>query len=82
MRFVHLASCAGAFLILASGAALASWGSTAANDMHRPSTLCGIEHNLLGRESRPSNSSPVRLALHCRCCGTDENGHCNHQCCD
>jgi hypothetical protein len=20
--------------------------------------------------------------LHCRCCGWDEYGHCNHQCCD
>ena len=27
-------------------------------------------------------STRDRLALHCKCCGTDENGHCNHQCCE
>jgi hypothetical protein len=30
---------------------------------------------------RRAGAASVRIALHCRCCGRDENGHCNHQCC-
>jgi len=29
-----------------------------------------------------SRRTDGRIAFKCRCCGRDENGHCNHQCCD
>jgi hypothetical protein len=72
-------------LALASGVPLASSGPAIAADGKAPrSTFCRTDHVLLCRGTRHSNSSHIRLAqmLHCYCCGRDENGHCNHQCCN
>jgi hypothetical protein len=72
-------------VVLASGISSVSTGSAiAADGTGRPSTVCLTDHALLCRVIRQGNYSPIRMAQmqHCRCCGKDENGHCNHQCCD
>jgi hypothetical protein len=75
-RFPRLA----ALLLLA----LAFGGSPAsAADGKAPfSAFCPVDHALLCLGAQGSRSPQTRLAFHCRCCGRDENGHCNHQCCD
>jgi len=71
-------------IVVACGVSLASLGpAVAADGMRSPSTFCLTEHVLFSRGTRHSNYSHIRMAqIHCRCCGRDENGHCNHQCCD
>jgi hypothetical protein len=66
-------------VVVAAGGSLALNGSTTAPERaHRISTVC-----LIARAPGHEKACPVRTAdLHCHCCGTDENGHCNHQCCD
>ena len=81
IRSTRLVACLVLLIVLASGASLASSGPAIAADGTR-STFCLTEHGLFSREARHSNYSNIRLAQHCRCCGKDENGHCNHQCCD
>ncbi len=78
-----------AYLVLiaamASGISLASSGQAIAADSKAlPATFCRTDHVLLCRGARHGNFSSIRLAqmFHCYCCGRDENGHCNHQCCD
>ena len=74
-----------AFLLLAaaSGASPASSGPAFAAGGKAPfSAFCPADPALLCTGAQVSRSPQTRLAFHCRCCGRDENGHCNHQCCD
>ena len=80
-RSTRLVAYLALFLALASGVPLASSGPAIAAD-GTLSTFCLTEHGLFSRGTHHSNYSNIRLAQHCRCCGKDENGHCNHQCCD
>ena len=69
-------------LALGSGVSLASSASTIVGDnVHHYSTFCLINIEHFSSRYYPQ-LSPRRLALHCYCCGRDENGHCNRRCCD
>jgi hypothetical protein len=73
----------GLLIVLVSGASLASLSpANAADGITNATPICFTDNGLLGRSARQTNYSHIRLALHCYCCGRDENGHCNHQCCD
>ena len=64
----------------ALGLAMALAGPAAAGESLRLASLCPSDAGLAQRVTlRPSGQD--RLALHCKCCGWDENKHCNHQCC-
>ncbi len=84
-RAIRLVSFLVLLVVLASGLSLLSSGSAIADaSACRPAGYCLNERGLPGRGAGQGNYSPIRLAQfgHCRCCGRDENGHCNHQCCN
>jgi hypothetical protein len=81
-RSTRLAAFLVLLIVLASGVSLASSGPALTTGGMQTSTSCRTDHVLLIRGPRHTNYSPIRMAQHCRCCGKDENGHCNHQCCD
>jgi hypothetical protein len=70
-RFTRLVAYSSLFLALGLGVSVASSGAPNSTAI-RPATsaLC------------IRTSSHNRIALHCQCCGWDENKHCNHQCCN
>jgi hypothetical protein len=64
----------------ALGLAIALAGPATAGESLRFASLCPSDSGLAQRVTlRPLEQD--RLALHCKCCGWDENKHCNHQCC-
>jgi|tagenome__1003787_1003787.scaffolds.fasta_scaffold15147456_1 hypothetical protein len=70
-------------LLLTWGVAVSimSWSSdivTTGNPV--PAAFCATHSGSTQQEARISSKN--RAAFKCRCCGRDENGHCNHQCCD
>jgi hypothetical protein len=83
IRFIGFGAYLALLLALGSGVSLASSDSNIVGDSvhHHSSTFCLIDSSIFDRGTI-RNYSPRRLALHCYCCGRDENGHCNHQCCD
>jgi hypothetical protein len=68
-------------LALGSGASLAASGAAMAEGTQPQSMFCPADSSFVHRgATRPFSR---RIAqLHCTCCGKDENGHCNHQCCN
>jgi hypothetical protein len=71
-------------LALSAGISLASSGAAiAADGNHSPTAICltGSSFSHPGTSHAACHSRTAQL-LHCYCCGKDENGHCNHQCCD
>jgi hypothetical protein len=81
IRSIRLA----AYLVMAlgAGASFASSGLAATADGIRPaSNFCPADSRFSHR-GITRTSSQIRVAQqHCYCCGKDENGHCNHQCCN
>jgi hypothetical protein len=75
-----------AYLVLAlgAGASFGSSGLAATADGVRPaSNFCLADSSFAHRATiRASFHNRFAQLQHCRCCGKDENGHCNHQCCD
>jgi hypothetical protein len=71
-------------LALSAGVSLASSGAAIAADGTRPPTaVCPIASSFSHRGTfHAACHSRTAQLLHCYCCGKDENGHCNHQCCD
>lgn len=79
VRATSLVATAVAILALSTAISLASSGPFGIAAGHRAAAAyCPAD---AGSAQRRAGSTPVRIALHCRCCGKDENGHCNHQCC-
>jgi hypothetical protein len=79
IRFGRLLSALVLLGVVATGVSLALTGST--DTVHRTSNVCLT--TAITRVREHADYCPVRTAqLHCHCCGRDENGHCNHQCCD
>jgi hypothetical protein len=74
-----------AYLVLALGAGVlvaSSAPATAADGIRNASNFCVADSNFSHRGTIRA-SSQIRVAQqHCSCCGRDENGHCNHQCCN
>jgi hypothetical protein len=71
------------FMVLVFGASLATLiPANASNGTTNATPICLADNGLFARNASKTNYSHMRLALHCHCCGKDENGHCNHQCCD
>jgi hypothetical protein len=71
-------------LALGSVVSLASSGLAIVGDGNPPAAaLCPTDSNLtLRRTIHTSTHSRIAQFGKCRCCGRDENGHCNHQCCE
>lgn len=69
-------------LALGTGTSLASPGldKVAAKNPHL-AAFCPADPGLASRRA-DRKSTRSSIAFKCRCCGRDENGHCNHQCCD
>lgn len=69
-------------LVIATQASLASSEPTnAAFKTPHVAAFCPADPAVAPRRTdRPSTHN--RIAFKCRCCGRDDNGHCNHQCCD
>ncbi len=66
--------------VASTGASLASSAPVGVVAGHATSiAFCPADASVVGQ--RATTSPRTRLALKCRCCGRDENGHCNHQCC-
>ena len=70
----------GLVLVVALGVSFASGSATVASKSPSTSSIC------VGDSGRGINQphSPFRIAqyAHCTCCGRDDQGHCNHQCCN
>jgi disulfide bond formation protein DsbB len=82
IRSIRLVGYLVALLALGTGVSLAASGPAkvaAANPA--PVAFCATDPSFAHRRIIYT-SIHDRIALHCHCCGTDENGHCNHQCCD
>ena len=78
-RTLHLVALVAALLAMGTAAPLASPAPVVA--AHPTSTaFCPIDTR--SRQGAGDRSTRNRIAFKCRCCGRDENGHCNHQCCD
>jgi len=71
-------------LALGAGVSLASSSvAIAADGIHRPTAICPVGSSFSHRGTiHAACHSRTAQLLHCYCCGKDENGHCNHQCCD
>jgi hypothetical protein len=70
-------------LALGFGVSLASSGpAIAADGIHPPAAFCLTDSSLAHRRIIHASSHYRTAQLHCTCCGKDENGHCNHQCCN
>jgi hypothetical protein len=78
-RAIRLVVCLISLLALGSGVSLASPGQVNVAGGHPlVGAFCPVDSSLAHRRATPAHD---RVALHCYCCGRDENGHCNHQCC-
>jgi hypothetical protein len=79
-RSARLFKVLGLVLVVGLGVSLAAGSATVSSPSHSTPSIC------VGDAGRGINQphSPFRLAQysHCHCCGTDDQGHCNHQCCD
>ena len=70
-------------LTLGSGASLAASGPAIVADGTRPAAaLCFTDSSFAHRGASYTSFRKRIAQLHCQCCGKDENGHCNHQCCN
>ena len=70
-------------LVLGSGVSLASSGpAIVANTSHSSAIFCRSDSRFSHRGNTQTLYSRRIAQLHCSCCGRDENGHCNHQCCN
>jgi hypothetical protein len=72
------------FLALGSGVSLASSSPAIVADGIRSSSTFCLTDSSFAHRGTIHTFSHYRIAQfgHCYCCGRDENGHCNHQCCD
>jgi hypothetical protein len=82
IRSIRLVTLLVPVLAVGTGVSLASSGSAgvvAGNP--QSAAFCPADSRFVQPRT---NNTPThgRIALHCHCCGRDENGHCNHQCCD
>jgi hypothetical protein len=79
-RSIRLAAHLLLLLALSTAASLASPAPVSIAAGHStPVAVCPAEYS---SALRRAISTHTRVAFKCRCCGRDENGHCNHQCCD
>jgi hypothetical protein len=62
--------------LAASGPAIVS-GGTQLHSMYFPADSSFVHRGA----SLKFSHRRIAQNLHCVCCGKDENGHCNHQCC-
>jgi hypothetical protein len=69
-------------LILGCGVSLAVSGSAFAEGTSPPAAYCPTDPSFVHRGTAHPFSHRRIAQLHCTCCGKDENGHCNHQCCN
>jgi hypothetical protein len=70
-------------LALGAGASFASSGLASTADGIRPASNFCLADSSFAHRGTIRKSSQIRVAQqHCSCCGRDENGHCNHQCCN
>jgi hypothetical protein len=83
IRFIRLAAYLVLLLALGAGISFASSGlATAADGIHPASNFCVADSGFSHRGTIRA-SSLIRVAQqHYTCCGRDENGHCDHQCCN
>src|SRR5690348_4167205 len=75
IRFISLIACLVTLLALNTGVSVASPGPTGVATATQPTAFCPAQRGA------GATSTQNRVALRCHCCGRDENGHCNHQCC-
>jgi len=81
IRFIRLVVFLLPLLALSSGVSLAASSSAAVpagNSSHAP--FCPADSGVA--HQRTTHAYRVAQFGHCRCCGRDQNGHCNHQCCN
>jgi hypothetical protein len=72
------------FPILALCAAISlapSGPAVAADGIQPPANFCRADSSFARRATIRASLHNRFAQLHCSCCGRDENGHCNHQCC-
>jgi hypothetical protein len=83
-RSIRLVAYLVLLLALGCGVSLAASGpAIVAGGIHPPSNFCLTPSRFDHRGTiNASYHSRFAQLLHCVCCGKDENGHCNHQCCD
>jgi hypothetical protein len=82
-RSTRLTACLVALLVLSFGASLALSGAAiAADGLPASSKLCVADARLVDHRTLACANQHMAQLPHCSCCGTDENGHCNHQCCN
>jgi len=79
-RSARLFKVLGLVFVLGVGVSLASGLASVTSNSHAASSICTGDS---GRGIFYPHS-PLRIAqyAHCQCCGWDDNGHCNHQCCN
>jgi hypothetical protein len=82
MRSIRVVAFLIPLLTVGGGVALASSGSAGVGAGNSSSAAFCPADLSSGHRRASHASTHGRLALHCYCCGKDENGHCNHQCCD
>jgi hypothetical protein len=83
-RSTHLLAYLFPILALCAAISLApSEPAVAAEGIQPPANFCLADSSFAHRAAiRASFHNRFAQLQHCRCCGKDENGHCNHQCCD
>ena len=82
-RSTRLTACLVALLVLGFGASLALSGAAmAADGVPSSSRLCVADARLAAQRTLVCANQRIAPLPHCSCCGTDENGHCNHPCCN
>ena len=82
-RSIRVFACSALLLTLGSGASLAASGPAIVADGPRPAAaLCFTDSSFAHRGASYTSFRKRIAQLHCQCCGKDENGHCNHQCCN
>lgn len=82
-RSIRLVAYLVPLLAFGYGVALASASpAIVADGIHSVSTFCPTDSSFAHRVTMRKSSHHRIAQLHCYCCGRDENGHCNHQCCN
>jgi hypothetical protein len=82
-RSTRLITCLVALFVLSFGVSLALSGAAmAANGVPASAKLCVADAGLAEHRALTCSNQRIAQLPHCSCCGTDENGHCNHQCCN
>jgi hypothetical protein len=82
-RSTRRIACLIALLVLGFGASLPTSGAAiAADGVPSSSRLCVADARLADQRILACSNQRFAQLPHCSCCGTDENGHCNHQCCN